>query len=173
MDLPRGPSGVLQPSYKRTTEPVFSSDDENDNMDDVDYQKDSEVEDPDYETNPPQWSAHNRIGMKDIPFTRQEGFLVPLPDDKSPISFFTLFVYIVFLEGIVKATNKYALEFFCGPHTVPSSQVGSMSESSKILSTPIKLSSSNTSLIATSFKLREAMIATSTAGCNERHVSGT
>ncbi|KAG8268426.1 Zinc finger, CCHC domain-containing protein [Homalodisca vitripennis] len=48
-----------------------------------------------------------------------------------------------------------------------------MSESSKILSTPIKLSSSNTSLIATSFKLREAMIATSTAGCNERHVSGT
>ncbi|KAG8245612.1 hypothetical protein J6590_102638 [Homalodisca vitripennis] len=45
-----------------------------------------------------------------------------------------------------------------------------MSESSKILSTPIKLSSSNTSLIATSFKLREAMIATSTAGCNERHL---
>ncbi|KAG8269202.1 WD repeat- and FYVE domain-containing protein 4 [Homalodisca vitripennis] len=49
----------------------------------------------------------------------------------------------------------------------------SMSESSKILSTPIKLSSSNTSLIATSFKWREAMIATSTAGCNERHVRGT
>ncbi|KAG8311336.1 ATP-dependent RNA helicase ddx3x [Homalodisca vitripennis] len=48
-----------------------------------------------------------------------------------------------------------------------------MSESSKILSTPIKLSLSNTSLIATSFKLREAMIATSTAGCNECHVSGT
>ncbi|KAG8289243.1 Neuralized-like protein 4 [Homalodisca vitripennis] len=48
---------------------------------------------------------------------------------------------------------------------------GSMSESSKILSTPIKLSSSNTLLIATSFKLREAMVATSTAGCNERHVN--
>ncbi|KAG8286130.1 G-protein-signaling modulator 2 [Homalodisca vitripennis] len=47
------------------------------------------------------------------------------------------------------------------PRMVPR---GSMSESSKILS------SSNTSLIATSFKLREAMIATSPAGCNERHL---
>ncbi|KAG8291002.1 hypothetical protein J6590_071694 [Homalodisca vitripennis] len=62
------------PSSKRTTEPVLSSDNENDNMDNVEYQTDSEVEDPNCETNPPQWSAHNWIGMKDIPFTRQEGF---------------------------------------------------------------------------------------------------
>ncbi|KAG8312340.1 hypothetical protein J6590_024845 [Homalodisca vitripennis] len=71
-----------------------------DNMDNVEYQTDSEVEDPDYETNPRQWSAHNWIEMKDIPFTRQEGFLVPLPDIKSPISFIILLVDIVALEGI-------------------------------------------------------------------------
>ncbi|KAG8332496.1 hypothetical protein J6590_020002 [Homalodisca vitripennis] len=39
--------------------PLLSSNDEDDNMDDVEYQTNSEVEDPDYETNPRQWSAHN------------------------------------------------------------------------------------------------------------------
>ncbi|KAG8262294.1 hypothetical protein J6590_054723 [Homalodisca vitripennis] len=34
-------------------QPVLSSDIENDNMDDVEYHTDSEVEDPDYKTNPP------------------------------------------------------------------------------------------------------------------------
>ncbi|KAG8243968.1 hypothetical protein J6590_033999 [Homalodisca vitripennis] len=32
-------------------------------MDDMEYQTDSEVEDPYYKTNPPQWSAHNPIGI--------------------------------------------------------------------------------------------------------------
>ncbi|KAG8311921.1 hypothetical protein J6590_034510 [Homalodisca vitripennis] len=82
----------LAPRVVHFLQPVLSSDNEDDNMDDIEYQTDTEVEDPDYETNPPQWSAHNRIGMKIIPFTRQERFLVPLSDDKSSISFFTLLV---------------------------------------------------------------------------------
>ncbi|KAG8336236.1 hypothetical protein J6590_048458 [Homalodisca vitripennis] len=41
--------------------PVLSLNDEDDNIDYVEYQTDSEVEDPDYKTNPRQWSAHNWI----------------------------------------------------------------------------------------------------------------
>ncbi|KAG8253608.1 hypothetical protein J6590_030884 [Homalodisca vitripennis] len=56
-----GPSGIQQPSPKHTTETVLSSDDEDDNMDDIEYQIDSEVEDPDYQPSPmehsqPDWN---------------------------------------------------------------------------------------------------------------------
>ncbi|KAG8338613.1 hypothetical protein J6590_000287 [Homalodisca vitripennis] len=44
-------------------EPVLSSNNEDDNMDDVEYEMYSEVEDSDYETNPRQWSSHNWIGI--------------------------------------------------------------------------------------------------------------
>ncbi|KAG8263235.1 hypothetical protein J6590_036684 [Homalodisca vitripennis] len=45
----------IKNNEKRTTEPLLSSNDEDENMDDVEYQTDSEVEDPDNETNPRQW----------------------------------------------------------------------------------------------------------------------
>lgn len=119
MDIPAGPSGL---QTLPNTSAVVSDDEEYD-VDDVAYETESEIEDPDYETNPPQWSAHNRIGMKSIPFTREEGFLSPIPEVKSPINFFRFLVDAVFLEGIVSATNKYAFDLFCGPSTVPGSRV--------------------------------------------------
>uniref|UniRef100_A0A1B6DSJ1 PiggyBac transposable element-derived protein domain-containing protein n=1 Tax=Clastoptera arizonana TaxID=38151 RepID=A0A1B6DSJ1_9HEMI len=121
-----GPSGLQTSHVLCETVPTTYSDEDSDNREDDDdevIEPESEIEDLDYEANPPQWSSFNRIGMKPVKFTKEEGFLVPLPEEKSPISFFRLLVDIIFLEGIVKATNKYALELFCGPSTVPGSKI--------------------------------------------------
>uniref|UniRef100_A0A1B6LW93 PiggyBac transposable element-derived protein domain-containing protein n=1 Tax=Graphocephala atropunctata TaxID=36148 RepID=A0A1B6LW93_9HEMI len=121
-----GPSGLQTSRVLCETVPTTYSDEDSDNWEDDDdevIEPESEIEDLDYEANPPQWSSFNRIGMKPVQFTKEEGFLVPLPEEKSPISFFRLLVDIIFLEGIVKATNNYALELFCGPSTVPGSRI--------------------------------------------------
>uniref|UniRef100_A0A1B6HI21 Uncharacterized protein n=2 Tax=Cicadellinae TaxID=33370 RepID=A0A1B6HI21_9HEMI len=128
MDLPPGTSGIQN---RRQFVANSDSDYEDDpgvpgyapDLDDEQYETDeSEVEDPDYDVRPPQWSPQT-IGMKDVPFTKEEKFLVPLPNEITPINFFLLLVDVIFLEGIVATTNRYALELFCGPTTTPGSRI--------------------------------------------------
>lgn len=122
MDLPPGPSGVnLDTEYDSDEHNLQTQDPD---PDELAYETDDdEVDNPDYAANPPQWSPHNTTGLHDIPFTKEEGFLVPLPEERTPISFFNLLIDIIFLEQIVAATNKYALELFCGPNTTPGSRI--------------------------------------------------
>ncbi|KAG8311925.1 hypothetical protein J6590_032896 [Homalodisca vitripennis] len=128
MDFPPGTSGIQN---RRQFVANSDSDYEDDpgvpgyapDLDDEQYETDeSEVEDPDYDVRPPQWSPQT-IGMKDVPFTKEEKFLVPLPNEITPINFFLLLVDVIFLEGIVATTNRYALELFCGPTTTPGSRI--------------------------------------------------
>ncbi|KAG8309355.1 hypothetical protein J6590_087933 [Homalodisca vitripennis] len=60
--------------------------------------------DSDFDARPLLWSD-NISGLKQIPFTKRKGLLVPNPGNK-PIDFF-------FFENIVRKNNKYALELFC------------------------------------------------------------
>lgn len=119
MDLPPGPSAVTPPQQAPDREPVSDDELENGDLDELLFEDISDDEDPNYEQNPPNWSNHCAIGMKNIPFTKEEGFQVPLPESKNPVNFFNLVVDELFLEGIVKATNNYALKLFCGPSTLP------------------------------------------------------
>lgn len=81
MDQRPGPSGVVYPIRTRTLDddsgldldpddPDDPGDPDNDNLDDVEFDLVSVDEDPNYEENPPNWSNHCAIGMKDIPFTK-------------------------------------------------------------------------------------------------------
>uniref|UniRef100_A0A1B6DXT5 PiggyBac transposable element-derived protein domain-containing protein n=1 Tax=Clastoptera arizonana TaxID=38151 RepID=A0A1B6DXT5_9HEMI len=82
--------------------------------DDLDY-------DPDFDANPLTWSLHTN-GMRQLDFTKNEGLRVPVPDN-NPIDFFLLLLDVVFLEGLVKKTNAYALELFCGHNTTSKSRI--------------------------------------------------
>ncbi|XP_046684891.1 piggyBac transposable element-derived protein 4-like [Homalodisca vitripennis] len=62
-------------------------------------------------------------GLRDLPFTGQPGLLVPIPGDNKPIDWFNLLLDTVFLENIIRQTNLYALELFCGPTTTPASRI--------------------------------------------------
>lgn len=126
MDLPPGPSGLhRQGSAVRSNS--GSDSDESQHGSDLDDQlydtDDSDAVGRDFRANPPLWNPTTAIGLREIAFTKQEGFLVPIPVDISPMFFFNLLVDVVFLEDIVKATNNYALEMFCGPNTTPGSRI--------------------------------------------------
>lgn len=94
----------------------------------------SDSEDDD-EVNPT-WSA-GTSGLKDIPFTGDSGLLVPIPGNNKPFDWFTLMLDVIFLERIVIETNRYALEFFCGPATTLKSRIANwkdiMSSNSRFL----------------------------------------
>lgn len=81
----------------------------------------SESEDDDTAVNPV-WAAHTS-GLRQIPFTGNNGLLVPIPGENKPIDWFSLLLDDVFLESICRETNKYALELFCGPSTCEESRI--------------------------------------------------
>lgn len=126
MDMPPGPSSGVR--VRREPRIYYSDSDSADSLhgSDIDeqlYETDqSDISIPDYTATPPSWQPDN-TSPRDIPFTKDEGFLVPLPDEILPITFFDLLVDVVFLENIVAATNKYALQLFCGNNTTPGSRI--------------------------------------------------
>lgn len=100
-----------------------NSSDESDISSDEYYATDLDSDaDPDYDTDPPVWSI-NTAGMRPIPFVKENGFLVPLPAGGRPIDFFFMLIDEIFLEHIVRETNRYALEVFFGPSTTPQSRI--------------------------------------------------
>lgn len=109
-----------------TTADEFSDDDEifeQDVTDEEAFETESEIdEDPDYDTNPPVWSV-DAMGMKQIPFKKEEKFLVQFPGDK-PIDYFSVLLDNECLENIVNFTNKNALEVFTSyPGLTPKSRI--------------------------------------------------
>ncbi|KAG8281422.1 hypothetical protein J6590_059718 [Homalodisca vitripennis] len=89
---------------------------------DQEFEENDNDLDPDFDARPLLWSD-NTSGLKQIQFTKREGLLVPNPGNR-PIDFFFLLLDIIFFENIVRKTNKYALELFCGPNTTPESTDG-------------------------------------------------
>lgn len=87
--------------------PAESSSDEDDNVD-INYN--------------PVWS-NRTLGLREIPFTKENKLLVPIPGDNRPVDWFFLLLDEPLLESICKYTNKYALELFCGPNTTDQSRI--------------------------------------------------
>uniref|UniRef100_A0A1B6E873 Uncharacterized protein n=1 Tax=Clastoptera arizonana TaxID=38151 RepID=A0A1B6E873_9HEMI len=69
----------------------------------------------------PVWNI-NTSGLRRIPFSGVSGLRVPVPGN-DPADYFFLLLDDVFLESIVRETNKYALKTFCGPETTPQSRI--------------------------------------------------
>lgn len=75
-------------------------------------ESDSDNDDePDYDVNPPVWSIQTS-GMRPIQFIKEEKFRIPLPNEGKPIDFFNILVDDIFLENIVKYTNKNVIRVF-------------------------------------------------------------
>lgn len=70
---------------------------------------------------PPTWSSYT-LGMKNIPFTKENKLLVPIPGDK-PIDWFRLLLDDVLLDSICTFTNSYALNVYYGNNTTPNSRI--------------------------------------------------
>lgn len=84
----------------------------------------SESSDNDEGDDDPTWQPTLSVaGMRDVPFTGNSGLKVPIPGHNTPKDWFNLLLDEVFLENIVKETNRYALELFCGPNTTPKSRI--------------------------------------------------
>lgn len=62
------------------------------------------------------------MGLREIPFTKQDGLRVPVPGNR-PIDFLFLLVDVIFLEGIVQKVNAYTLELLGGPNTTLNSRI--------------------------------------------------
>lgn len=80
------------------------------NTDDELFLTDSD-EEIDFDTIPPVWSI-NTMGMRQIEFVKEEGFLVPLPEQGRPIDFFNFLLDDVMVENIVRFTNANAMDIF-------------------------------------------------------------
>ncbi|KAG8327296.1 Ubiquitin carboxyl-terminal hydrolase 14 [Homalodisca vitripennis] len=76
MYYPLGPSGVQQPRSRRTTEPVLSSNDEDDYMDDVEYQTDSECSLVQAVTRVNSWQGRLSSGASDVEVNTDDDPLV-------------------------------------------------------------------------------------------------
>lgn len=98
------------------------SDDDLDSERNEDTETESELSDDDNTILPPVWS-NNTIGPRRIPFLKENKLLVPVPGDNKPIDWFNLLVDDEFLQFICDESNKYALEFFCGPRTTERSRI--------------------------------------------------
>lgn len=104
--------------YILSDEDIGTSGDESSAESDINL----DVEEDIAAANLPTWAPHT-AGLRQIPFTGNEGFLVPIPDENEPAKFFTLLMDNVFLDFIVRETNHYALRFFCGNTTMPQSRI--------------------------------------------------
>lgn len=66
----------------------------------LDETDDSYIRILDCTANPPSWQPDYTL-PRVKPVTKNEGYLVPIPDKALPITFFKLLVYIVFLKNIL------------------------------------------------------------------------
>lgn len=117
-----------RPIDESDSESNISSDDElslASHTDNEMFETDSETEeDPNYDLNPPVWAPNTR-GMRPLQFTKEEEFLVPIPENAKPIDFYSMLVDDEFLETIVKYTNRNALQvFMTSPKLTPKSRIG-------------------------------------------------
>lgn len=78
IDLPSPSCGNSCENTPRQAEGNVSEDEDDPSvvaLDEIEYvSKQSEVADPNYDENPSQWQPVNAVGMKDIPFTKEEKF---------------------------------------------------------------------------------------------------
>lgn len=111
---------------------VRSFDGDSDDADDVDAaQINGDVVSDDSESDPddypvafnPTWQPNCAMGMREIPFTRQNRMLVPLPGENRPYDWFTMLFDDILVENIVKHTNKYAWDVFGSPNLTPGSRI--------------------------------------------------
>lgn len=99
-------------------EDIATSGDESSEESDIDLDVEEDIQ----AANLPIWLPDTE-GLEHFPFTANDGFLVPIPNENQPAEFFSLLLDDVFLEFICRETNKYALEFFCGNTTMPQSRI--------------------------------------------------
>lgn len=86
-------------------------------------ESDSDNEDPVYSNDyVPNWQPHT-LGLRRVPFTKNSGLCVPLPGLNRPVDYFFLLLDDEFLEHVVRCTNTYAFDLFCGPNTTPASRI--------------------------------------------------
>lgn len=100
---------------------TFSDSDSDDDLDDIsdnvvsdssdgdDYSDDDD--DIDDVVLNPIW-CDKTAGLQDIPFTGENKIKWPFPEDATPIDYFNVLLNIIFLEGIVSETNRYAADMF-------------------------------------------------------------
>lgn len=69
------------------------------------------------------WSPNTFLGPRQISFQQDSKLLVPIPGNNDPIDWFNLMLDDIFLEQVVRHTNTYALELFCGPNTTLNSRI--------------------------------------------------
>lgn len=86
-----------------------------------DNDQDSDDEDVVYNYNYA-WSP-NTIGMREIPFTKENKVLIPVPGNNEPIDWFSVLFDDVLLERICCCTNAYAWEVFGQPTLTPKSRI--------------------------------------------------
>ncbi|XP_046679217.1 piggyBac transposable element-derived protein 4-like [Homalodisca vitripennis] len=85
-------------------------DDHDSDNDDVEYNYDFD------------WSP-NTIGMRNIPFTKENKILIPTPGNNEPIDWFSVLFDDVLLEKICSYTNAYAWTVFELPTLTPKSRI--------------------------------------------------
>lgn len=95
---------------------------EDDALSDTESSGDSSDSDIDDVVADPTW-ARLTNGLRQIPFTGNTGLSVNIPGNNTPIDWFLLLLDDIFLEGICRETNKYALKVFCEPNTTEHSRV--------------------------------------------------
>uniref|UniRef100_A0A1B6L7B9 Uncharacterized protein n=1 Tax=Graphocephala atropunctata TaxID=36148 RepID=A0A1B6L7B9_9HEMI len=114
MDDPQPGTSAMNLSANTSTNPTPNQSDDEIEQNMRDYSSDSEEEiDSDEEeviVNPT-WCS-TTAGLRDIPFTKENKFLCPIPGDKKPIDFFNLLFDEIFIETIVRHTNKKAEQVF-------------------------------------------------------------
>lgn len=89
---------------------------------DTESSSDSEVSATDDVITNPTWSRLTN-GLRRIPFTGNTGLRVGIPGNNTPIDWFNLLVDDVFLEGICRETNEYALQVFFKPSLTEKSRI--------------------------------------------------
>lgn len=111
---------------------TFSDSDSDDDLDDIsdnvvsdssdgdDYSDDDD--DIDDVVLNPIW-CDKTAGLKDIPFTGENKIKWPFPEDATPIDYFNVLLNIIFLEGIVSETNRYAADMFHNSPKHPKSRI--------------------------------------------------
>lgn len=111
-----GPSGLQHRVLEDTNDDSDTSSSESDLELEEDSDSDTEI------SYNPQWSPATQ-GMRVIPFTKQNELLVPIPGENKPIDWFLLLCDDLFLENIVKESNKYAWTVFGKPDLLPKSRI--------------------------------------------------
>lgn len=94
----------------------------NDDSDDPDGEEISEDELPIGTVYNPVWSI-STVGMRPITFVRQPGLLVPLPGERKPYDYFRMLFDDIFIENIIKFSNKHAFEVLAKPDLTPKSRI--------------------------------------------------